>query len=184
MSAETGAGRIGAVVLAAGAATRFGAPKQRLFLPGILHALAESPVDDVVVVSGAYPLEAEGARVVRAADWGRGPGASLRVGLADLGDDVEAAVVVLADGPKLSPAAVARVVAAFRDGSSAAVLSATYDGERSHPVLIPRALWATVPDEGARALEVALVDCRDIDPPGDVDHADDIREAAPPSADI
>ena len=43
-------------------------------------------------------------------DWERGPGASLRCGLDALGRDIEAAVVVLADGPDLSPQAVARVV--------------------------------------------------------------------------
>ena len=46
--------RIAAVVLAAGAATRFGAPKQRLLLPRVLERLAASPVDEVVVVEGAY----------------------------------------------------------------------------------------------------------------------------------
>ena len=49
-------GRIAAVVLAAGAATRFGAPKQRLLLPRVLERLAESPVDEIVVVEGAYDL--------------------------------------------------------------------------------------------------------------------------------
>ena len=49
-------GRIAAVVLAAGAATRFGAPKQRLLLPRVLERVAESPVDEIVVVEGAYDL--------------------------------------------------------------------------------------------------------------------------------
>ena len=46
---------IGAVVLAAGAATRFGAPKQRLLLPAVLEHV--QGLDEVVVVAGAYPLE-------------------------------------------------------------------------------------------------------------------------------
>ncbi len=46
---------IGGVVLAAGAATRFGAPKQRLLLPAVLERV--QGVDQVVVVSGAYELE-------------------------------------------------------------------------------------------------------------------------------
>ncbi len=50
-------GRIAAVVLAAGAATRFGAPKQRLLLPRVLERVAASPVDEIVVVEGAYELE-------------------------------------------------------------------------------------------------------------------------------
>src|SRR5918992_1330682 len=109
--------RVAAVVLAAGEASRFGAPKQRLLLPAVLERLARAPVDEIVVVQGAYELEAPSVRVVPCAEWERGPGASLRCGLAALIEDVEAAVVVLADGPNLSPAAVDRVVAAYRDGA-------------------------------------------------------------------
>ena len=51
-------------------------------------------------------------------------------------------------------------------------LAATYDGvNRSHPVLLARAAWNDVPDEGARALDVELVRCADLTPPGDVDYA-------------
>ena len=42
-------GRIAAVVLAAGAATRFHAPKQRLLLPRVLERVAASPLDEIVV---------------------------------------------------------------------------------------------------------------------------------------
>ena len=93
---------VGAVVLAAGAATRFGAPKQRLLAPQVVARLREAPVDEVVVVAGAYPLELDGARVISCADWELGPGASLRCGLAALAPEAEAAVVVLADGPGLA----------------------------------------------------------------------------------
>src|SRR5688500_3242014 len=106
---------VAAVVLAAGAGSRFGGPKQALLLPEVLRRVRESSVEDVVVVTGAHPLETD-ARVVHCPEWERGPGASLRCGLAALGEDAEAAVVVLADGPDLSPDAVERVVAAWRDG--------------------------------------------------------------------
>ena len=100
---------IGAVVLAAGEASRFGTPKQRLLLPEVLERLEQSSVDEIVVVAGAHTLETP-ARVVTCAGWKRGPGASLVSGLEELGDDVEAAIVVLADGPDLAPAAVDRVI--------------------------------------------------------------------------
>ena len=163
------------MVLAAGAATRFGSPKQRLLLPGILERVRASSVDDVVVVVGAHDLETE-ARTVRADDWERGPGASLRAGLDALSAETEAAVVVLADGPDLAAAAIDRVVEAWRaDGSP--VLAASYGGVRGHPVLLARAVWASVPDEGARALEPRLVPCDDLGAPGDVDSADDLDES-------
>jgi CTP:molybdopterin cytidylyltransferase MocA len=170
---------IGAVVLAAGAATRYGAPKQREFLPLILAALRRSPVDEIVVVAGAYPLEAD-ARVVDCPEWERGPGASLRCGVAAFGDDVDAAVVVLADGPELSPQAVARVVEAWRK-SGGDVVAASYSGDRGHPVLIARRVWQSIPDEGARALTPLLVPCDDLGAPGDVDFADEKRRESGPT---
>jgi len=164
--------RIAAVVLAAGAATRFGAPKQRLMLPRVLERVAASAVDEIVVVEGAYELEGTlpttGVRLVRCPDWGRGPGASLRCGLRALEDDVEAAVVIMADGPDLSPAAVARVVGDWR-ANGGSVVAASYGGDRGHPLLVTRAAWPSVPDDGLRVVSPRLVPCDDLGPPGDVD---------------
>ena len=101
---------------------------------------------------------------MQCADWERGPGASLRCGLAALGPDVARAVIVLADGPKLDPRAVDRLAA-----HPAAFGAASYAGDRNHPVALDRALWDEIPDEGLRALEPVLVDCSDLRPPGDVD---------------
>jgi nicotine blue oxidoreductase len=166
---------VAAVVLAAGASTRFGSPKQRLLLPLVLARVrAARSVDEIVVVLGAHDVSTD-ARTVRCADWERGPGASLRCGLAALGDDVEAAVVVLADGPELAPEAIDRVVAEWRR-TQAEVVAATYTGVRLHPLLLARPVWPRVPDDGARSLPARLVACDDLSPPGDVDSADDWRE--------
>jgi CTP:molybdopterin cytidylyltransferase MocA len=163
---------VAAVVLAAGAASRFGAPKQVLLLPEVLRRVQASSVDEVIVVSGAHPIESD-ARIVHCPDWELGPGASLRCGLAALGEDVEAAVVVLADGPDLSPAAVDRVVQAWREGAGE-VVAASYGGDRGHPVVLDRSVWSRIPDEGARAFHPVLVACDDLGSPGDVDLADEI----------
>jgi nicotine blue oxidoreductase len=165
---------IAAVVLAAGASTRFGSPKQAVLLEPVLERVrGSSAVDDVVVVLGAHEV-ATSARAVRCPDWERGPGASLRCGLAALGADVEAAVVVLGDGPRLDPRALDRVVAAWRAGAGER-LAATYAGVRLHPLLLARSAWEGIPDEGLRALPAELVPCDDLTAPGDVDFADDMR---------
>jgi len=161
---------IAAVVLAAGEAARYGSPKQRLLLPAVLERLARSPVERVVVVEGAYPLDdvvPAGAELVRCPQWARGRGASLRCGLALL-DELEGALVVLADGPNLDPRAVERVLARRGDAD---VVAASWNGARSHPLWIARAAWAGVPDEGMHALPALLVPCDDLEPPGDVDYA-------------
>jgi CTP:molybdopterin cytidylyltransferase MocA len=160
---------IAAVVLAAGASSRYGTepPKQAALLPQVLAALQESSLDEIVVVSGAHLLP---VKSVECPDWERGPGASLRCGLAALPRDAEAAVVVLADGPDLDPRAVDRVIEDWRRNGGDAV-AASYDGVRLHPVLLARALWDAVPDEGAKSLPARLVPCDDLTPPGDVDFA-------------
>jgi CTP:molybdopterin cytidylyltransferase MocA len=164
---------IAAIVLAAGAASRFGAPKQALLLPRVLERLAEAPVDEVMVVTGAHPLKAEGVRVVHAEDWELGPGASLRAALGELGPAVEAAVVCLADGPNLAPESVRRVLGAWRAGAGS-VVAASYAGNRGHPLVLGRGAWKSVPDEGMRELPVVLIPCDDLGAPGDVDTAEDL----------
>jgi CTP:molybdopterin cytidylyltransferase MocA len=167
--------QVGAVVLAAGAATRYGSPKQRLLLAEVLDHLGESvEIGEVVVVTGAYDVDTD-ARVVACPDWERGPGASLRCGLEALHRDTAAAAVILADGPDLSPAAVDRVVAAWRAGAGE-VVAASYGGSRGHPVVLGRSAWESVPDEGARALEPVLVPCDDLGAPGDVDRPEDLPD--------
>lgn len=163
---------IAAVVLAAGAGSRFGGPKQQLLLPHVLAAVRGSTVEDLVVVAGAHPVDVD-AKTVSCPEWARGMGASLRCGLRALAPEVEAAAVVLADGPDLSPAAVDRVIEAWRDGSGD-VVAASYGGERGHPVVLGRTVWDRIPDEGARVLETVLVACDDLGSPGDIDFADEV----------
>ena len=159
------------MVLAAGASTRYGGVKQHELLPPVLDALRATSVDEVVVVEGAHPLAAPGARIVHCEHWERGPGASLRCGLDALGPDVDRAVIVLADGPELDPRSVDRLAE-----HPAPVAAASYDGRtRSHPVALERSAWDDIPDEGGRALEPVLVDCSDLHAPGDVDVRDDRR---------
>jgi nicotine blue oxidoreductase len=173
-------GRVAAIVLAAGEASRFGSPKQNLLLPRVLERLGDTSVDEVVVVSGAHDLEpcddlsrALPCRTIPCTDWARGPGASLRCGLGMLEPDVSAAVIVLADGPNLSPGAVERVLDEWRTGGG--IVAASYGGARGHPLVVGREDWASIPDEGLRDRPVRLVPCDDLGAPGDVDVPEDLE---------
>ncbi len=177
---------IGGLVLAAGAATRFGAPKQLAELDGVPmleHALraitAVAPVERVVVVlgSGADEIAAGvnlfGAEPLICSRWDEGQSASLACGLAAL-ELCEAVVVTLGDQPRISPDAIRRVIAA-RNG--AAAVRATYAGKPGHPVLLERELFGPLRDvsgdKGARNLLLSVqvhdVPCDDLGGGEDVD---------------
>ena len=176
---------IGGLVLAAGAATRFGAPKQLADLDGVpllehsLRTITTGPVGRVVVVLGSGADEILGAVDLHGAEprvctrWDEGQSASLACGLAELAD-CEAVVVTLGDQPRVSPDAIRRVIAA-RNG--AAAVRATYGGNPGHPVLLERELFEPLRnvtgDKGARNLllsvQVLDVPCDDLGGGEDVD---------------
>ena len=179
---------IGGLILAAGEGRRFGSPKQLAPLHGrplLEHALVAmagaSSIGPVVVVLGAHAqrildvVALHGAQAVVAADWAEGQAASLRAGVAALASRVEAIAITLGDQPAMTAAAI-DAVAAARDGESAAV-RATWAGRPGHPVLLERALFASVGglrgDEGARGLLehalVRLVACDGLGTDADID---------------
>jgi CTP:molybdopterin cytidylyltransferase MocA len=185
---------IGGVLLAAGAGSRFRAAgggikllapvAGRPLVEWALVALAAAPLGDRVIVLGAHAdellaaTELHGARPVRNEHWERGMASSLRAGLGALAPDCTAALVVLGDGPALAAEAIRRVAEAAEGAED--LVADTYGGGRSgHPVAIPRALWAQLPqtgEQGARVLgePAVLVDCSDLPAPGDADTPADL----------
>jgi molybdenum cofactor cytidylyltransferase len=81
-------------------------------------------------------VDLQGAEPVVCADWESGQAASLRCGLAALGD-VDAVLVVLGDQPGITAEAVRAIVTAGGDEDA---VRAVYDGAPGHPVLLRRAL--------------------------------------------
>lgn len=172
-------------MLAAGAARRFGAPKQLADLDGApllehaLRTMSAAPVDRVVVVLGAGAdevaagVDLHGAEPVVCGRWEEGQSASLACGLAELAG-CEAVVVTLGDQPRVSPDAIRRVISARND---AAAVRATYNGNPGHPVLLERRLFEQLRnvsgDRGARNLllsvQVLDVPCDDLGGGEDVD---------------
>ncbi len=181
--------RVAGVVLAAGAGRRMGQPKAGVLLGGQrlvdrqVALLRRAGCDVVVVVLGAAVLDVPDAEVVVNQRWAEGMGSSLGVGLGAVGD-VDAAVVVLVDQPRLDPAAVTRTVAAVAAGAVAA--RATYGARPGHPVVFARTVWAEASrsatgDVGAKewladnAAQVALVPCDGLGDDGDVDTLEELR---------
>ena len=143
------------LLLAAGASSRLGRPKQLLMYQGqtLLRRAAETAVAaaagaPVVVVTGARheellpELAGLPVRVVRCPAWAAGMGASLKTGLAEL--DILAApaavIVLLCDQPHITPALLEQL-AATHAATGQPIVASAYAGTRGVPVLFgPEAL--------------------------------------------
>lgn len=188
--------RFGVAILAAGASTRMGAPKQLLEIGGqplllrAVEAALASAAWPVVVVLGA---QAEKIRPILAPfpvlvtenpAWSEGMAASIRAGVTTLQQfsrGLDAALIALCDQPAFSAATIAQLVAA-QQGSGRSIVAAHYAGRHGAPALFLRehfpTLTALTGEEGARALlndspaRVASVDlpelALDLDTPADV----------------
>jgi molybdenum cofactor cytidylyltransferase len=187
---------VSAVVLAAGAGSRFGGGKLLARLGGrplivaVLDNLRAAPVDEVIVVVGADAerlrevCERYEIRTVDNEDWDTGQSTSVLAGLRACGEETRAAVVLLGDQPLVGAEAIERLAAAFAEGAEVAV--ATYGGKRRNPVLFSRGVWPLLEaelagDEGARSLLrrhpelVVEVPCEGVGNPADVDTREDLR---------
>ena len=166
--------RLAALVLAAGASSRMGGQHKLLRLidgiPMVQHAVAAalgSRCAQVLVVTGGEAAAVEAALVgapmsiVRNTEYEYGMSTSLHRGLAALPSDTAAAVILLADMPRVRAAHIDRIIAAF-DPDHPAIVVPTHGGRRGHPVLWPcghfAALRRIVGDTGGRTLLGALRD--------------------------
>ncbi|MEO6653506.1 MAG: nucleotidyltransferase family protein [Ilumatobacteraceae bacterium] len=159
-----------AVVLAAGAGSRFDGPDHKLLadldgrsiIEASIDAAVAAEIGPVLVVTGAVDLRSVVARyqthsdasdvtTAHNPDWAAGQATSLQVAVrvaARLGAD--AIVVGLGDQPFIDAAAWQAVAA-----SVAPIAIASYGGARRNPVRLHRSVWHLLPahgDEGARSL--------------------------------
>jgi molybdenum cofactor cytidylyltransferase len=183
-----------ALILAAGAATRMGRPKQLLDWGGrplvrvvAEHALA-ARLDRVLIVVGAARADVAAAlaglplEIVANPAYAEGQSSSLRAGVAALGPEVAAALVLLGDQPFVTQAIIERLVGEWRT-SGAAVVAPSYAGQRGNPVLFARTIFpellAIGGDQGARGVlaadpaRVRLVPFDDPRPLADIDTPED-----------
>ena len=186
--------RVAGIILAAGAATRMGLPKQLLDWGGqaLVRVAAEvalaAQLRPVLVVAGSALREVTAAlagapvQIVPNPAFAAGQSTSLRAGVAALPLDVDAAVVLLGDQPFVTLAIVERLVAEWR-ATGSPIVAPVYAGQRGNPVLFARQVFpellAIQGDQGARQVlaadpsrvrPVAFDDARplaDIDTPED-----------------
>lgn len=182
-AATTAAG----VVLAAGNGSRFGEPKAPVVYQGerlvdrAVRSLREAGCAPVFVILGAWEGNVDDALVIVNHGWEEGMGSSLRIALKWVNATTEAdyALITLVDLPDVTSEAITRV-----KDAEPGIAVATFNGERGHPVRIPREhfreLIDTVSgDEGARSFlrdrdDVHLVEVGDLASGRDIDVPEDL----------
>jgi molybdenum cofactor cytidylyltransferase len=186
---------IGAIILAAGGARRFGQPKQLLSFQGeslvrrSVRAVTEAGCASVAVVVGesAPAIETElsetSAVTVPNPDWQGGLGTSIRCGLRHLRarvSDLEAVVIIACDQPFVEASIIGALIAEQKK-SGKPIVASSYANTLGVPALFDRscfeALLALSDDTGAKALlesrpnDVASIEFEkgaiDIDTPAD-----------------
>jgi molybdenum cofactor cytidylyltransferase len=159
------------IVLAAGAARRFGTAKQMAewrqeTLIGRAVRLAQTVSDaGVIVVTGAH-ADAVGQRLTSSAvltvfnpAWAEGLSTSLAAGAAALPPEAKACLILLCDQPAVDAADLYRLIESW-DGAPEDAAAAAFDNTLGAPAIFPRHHWpglmAQRGDRGARALLAAL----------------------------
>jgi molybdenum cofactor cytidylyltransferase len=171
MPAPTGNARTAdglyAIVLAAGASTRFGSPKQLVRLAGrpLLHTVvtraAEVTGNAFIVVLGSGAAElapllkhSPGAVVINR-DWREGLASSIRAGVARLPPACTAALLLLADQAGVTTHDLRRLAGTWRKQPHR-IAAALYAGTVGAPAIFPRSLFPELAalrgDAGARAV--------------------------------
>jgi len=184
-------GHISTIVLAAGASSRLGQPKQLVLLDGVplvtraARTALEAGMGPVIVVLGADAEAVEKALVglkvtcVRNARWGEGMGTSIAAGVSVARQDptCDATILMTCDQPGVTTAHLRALARHFLDHAVSPVGSA-YGGSAGIPALFARAqfpdLTALAPASGAKALlvQALAVPCAacvtDVDTPADL----------------
>ena len=175
------------LLLAAGAARRFGAPKLIQWLAGkpivrwSAETLAAATDRLLVVVPPDAALLRDALRGIQAQFIvndlpAHGLGRSIACGVRALPPEADAVVIALADEPRVDPLWIAAVIDRNRATNGAAIVAPLFRGIRRHPVLFDRSVFAELAtldgDRGARDVierdpaRVALVE---FDQPGTID---------------
>ncbi len=157
--------KVAAVILAAGKSTRMGEAKQLLRLGGTtvlgqtIENTRRAQLDEIVLVLGASAetirrqLPLQGLNVVVNPAYEQGMASSLQAGLSALDEQIDAALIILADQPFVRPETLDQLAAHL---SKAHIVIPSYKGVRGNPVLLNRSVFAEVMqlkgDTGCRAI--------------------------------
>jgi len=147
---------ISAIVLAAGQSTRMGEYKMLLpwgqtsVIGHVVSTLLEAGVNDVYAVTGGHQIELKEAlkenkiKYLYNQDFENGEMlTSVQVGLNGLGDECDAALIVLGDQPQIESRVVREIVESYLS-THHKIIVPSYKMHRGHPWLIEKLFWKDI----------------------------------------
>jgi len=147
--------KITAVVLAAGESKRMGQPKMLMpwgpttVFGTVIETLQNEGLNNIVVVTGGlhdelislYPAN---IHYVMNVDYANGEMlTSVKVGLRNIDNDQDAALIVLGDQPQIQRTTVARIIEKYNNSQSSIIVP-SYNMHRGHPWLVGRTYWKEI----------------------------------------
>jgi len=140
--------KIAALVLAAGRSSRMGKSNKliatldgKALVRHVAEAALESACVSTTIVTGHMAEEVSAALagldvdLVHNPDFALGLSTSLQAGLEALADDIDAAVILLGDMPKITAGSIDMLCEAYDPARSALIIVPTHAGKRGNPVL-------------------------------------------------
>lgn len=140
---------IAGIVLAAGESRRMGETKQLLplgdgtILEQVVKNLLESNLGEIIVVLG-YQAQTVSERIadkpvkkVVNLDFQQGIGSSIRKGVSQISEVVDAIMIALGDQPLVGKEVINKLIDAFYEGRQGIIVP-VYKGMRGHPVVFDR----------------------------------------------
>ncbi|MBF0166754.1 MAG: molybdopterin-binding/glycosyltransferase family 2 protein [Alphaproteobacteria bacterium] len=193
--------KVGAVILAAGKSVRMKGANKLLAMIGdqpmarhVAQTALAAKLASVVMVTGYQEDQVRaclsGLKLVLVSNpsFADGLASSLRAGLQALPSDIDAALILLADMPMVTPDQINRLIAAFDPDEGRAIIVPTIRGKRGNPVLWAKNFFGPIQaiegDVGARHLigenlnSVFEVEMEDDSVLTDIDKPEDLEAVA------
>lgn len=157
------------IILAAGASTRLGRPKQNLLFQGqtllqrCVGTAINTPCRPIILVLGANNqlIEKEGLpgdiKIICNDGWNEGMASSIRAGINAIGnnDDIDSAIILLCDQPFVNAELIGSILAKHTE-TDKKIIACTYNNTIGVPALFHRSLFAGLSalqgHEGAKSI--------------------------------
>ena len=161
---------VAAIIVAAGASSRLGHPKQLVMLDGepllqrAVRCAREAGAQPVFVVLGAHrdaierAIDFGTASTLSNDEWQEGIASSIRAGVRAVvaGTKAAGALLMTCDQPRMTATHLRAMIEAFDSQPGSALIVSVYAGRRGTPAIFPRALFGDLlalhGDRGARGL--------------------------------